>query len=86
MVAFSAVTNPTVSTPPLNRENTPVRDESASRERLETVRPSGSSAAKSEALNKDNQQKQQFMAESRASAQQSSPQGNRRGSLLDLSV
>ena len=84
MVTLSPVTTPTVNVNP-NREQTLVRDENPARERLQATQPSGSSLAKTDNSGQKNYRQSQDLAETRL-PDPSAAQGNRRGSLLDLTV
>lgn len=85
MVTLSPVTTPTINVNQ-NREQTPVRDDTAARERLEATKPSGASVAKSENSTQKNYRQQQDFADARLPDPSTTTQGNRRGSLLDLTV
>ncbi len=85
MVTLSPVTTSTVNVNP-NREQAPVRDEAAVKERLQTTQTFGSSLAKSENSTQKNYRQQQDFADARQPDPTSNVNGNRRGSLLDLSV
>lgn len=69
-----------------NRETTTAfREDSSVKERLQTTRPFGTSVSPSESSTEKNYSKQQNFADAKL-PEISSGQGNRRGSLLDLSV
>lgn len=68
-----------------NRETTAFREDSGVKERLQTTRPFGTSTSPTESATEKNYSKQQLVAESKL-PELSTAQGNRRGSLLDLSV
>jgi hypothetical protein len=85
MVSFSPVST-SIPNPAPNRDQAPVRDDTAQRERLQTTKPSLSSVAKTDAnSDKNYRQIQQFLAD-KSSPDENLPTGTRRGSLLDLSV
>ncbi len=85
MVTLSPVTTSTVNVN-FNREQAPVRDEAAVKERLQTTQASGSNVAKTENSTQKNYRQQQDFADARLPDPTSNVNGNRRGSLLDLSV
>ncbi len=85
MVTLSPVTTSTVNVN-LNREQPPVRDEAAVKERLQTTQAFGSNVAKTENNTQKNYRQQQDFADARLPDPTSNVNGNRRGSLLDLSV
>lgn len=87
MVTLSPVTTPTINLGQ-SREQAPAREETASKERLATTKPFGTAAAKSEtgAERKNDGNNQTFNLSEARLPDPSSTQGNRRGSLLDLSV
>ena len=85
MVTLSAVTTPSINVTN-NREQAPVRDDTASRERLSTTKPAGASIAKTDADTQKNYRQQQDFADARQIDPSTVQTGNRRGSLLDLSV
>ena len=84
MVSFSTVTTPAINTTQ-NRDQAPVRDDTAARERLSATKPSGSSIAKTENDSQKNYRQSQDFADARI-PDPSQAQGNRRGNLLDLTV
>lgn len=68
-----------------NRETTAFREDSGVKERLQTTRPFGTSVSPSESSTEKNYTKQQSFADAKL-PEITAGQGNRRGSLLDLSV
>ena len=84
MVSLSPVSTPVINNS--TREQPSVRgdDNSGARERLATTKPFNSALAQSENSTQKNYQQQQFASAKLPDA--SNAQGNRRGSLLDLSV
>ena len=85
MVSLNPVSIPTINVNP-NREQPSARDEAAVKERLQTTQPSGSNVAKTENSTQKNYRQQQDFADARQPDPSTNSQGNRRGSLLDLSV
>lgn len=87
MVALSPVTTPTINLGQ-SREQFPAREETASKERLSSTKPSGTATAKSENSDQKNfrDQSNVFKSADARLPDQSTMPGNRRGSLLDLSV
>ena len=69
-----------------NREYSPVRDDAATRERLATTRPSGTVVTKTDTDSQKNYRQQQDFVDSRLPDPSTLQGGNRRGSLLDLTV
>ncbi|PZP57161.1 MAG: hypothetical protein DI586_01255 [Micavibrio aeruginosavorus] len=85
MVTLSPVTTSTVNVNPY-REQQAVRDETAVKERLQANQSSTSSLSKTENNTQKNYRQQQDFADARLPDPTSNVNGNRRGSLLDLSV
>lgn len=85
MVTLSPVTTPSINVNQ-NREQTPVRDETSSRERLSETKPAFTSLAKTDSDTQKNYRQQQDFADARLPDPSTLQGGNRRGSLLDLTV
>lgn len=68
-----------------NRDATAFREDANVKERLQTTRPFGTSVSPTETSTEKNYSRQQLVAESKL-PELSTAQGNRRGSLLDLTV
>ncbi len=85
MGPLSSVTTPNSSiTTPL-RDNNGGREDTVVQERLQSTKPSGSSMAKSDNSSAKNYRQSQDFSDARV-PDPSALQGNRRGSLLDLTV
>lgn len=86
MVTLSPVTTSTVNVIQPREQISSAREENASKERLATTKPFGTAAAKSETGSERKNDNQAFKLSESRIPDPSSTQGNRRGSLLDLSV
>jgi hypothetical protein len=91
MAAISATTPQTVTTQSQTRidsSNPQFRENKNIREKLDLTKPSGTSAARTQATETKNyKEAQQLLAsETKTTNESATPVGQRRGSVLDLSV
>lgn len=85
MVTLSPVGTPNINLSQ-NRDQASVRGDTASKERLSSTQPSAASLAKTDSDTQKNYRQQQDFADARLPDPSTLQGGNRRGSLLDLSV
>ena len=87
MVTLSPVSTPVVNIGQNREQSSSVRDENASRDRLQTTRPAASSLSKTDTSSQKNfKEAQDFSDVRKQQPLLAEGQGGRRGSLIDLTV